>query len=87
MNLEGLFSNRPVLWWINETGIIIEVLGAVIIVAAAFRSRNAIKDIQHTFGADLPVVLRDVIASQAFTELKGFGLLALGLVMQFVGGF
>lgn len=80
-----MFSDRTLFWYISEVGIFIEIVGAVIIVASAFKSRNAIKDIQNTYDADLPVILRDIVATQAFTELKGFGLLAFGLVMQMIG--
>ena len=81
------FAERSWFWWVNEIGIVLEIVGATIIVVAAFRSRARIKDTEDTWNADLSVKLRDIIASQAFTELKGFGLLALGLVGQMIGGF
>lgn len=74
-------------WYINQAGIILEIIGALLIVVSAFKTRNMIKDIKNTYDADLPVTLRDVISEQAFTERKGFGLLAFGLVLQFIGGF
>lgn len=78
---------RSLLWWVNEAGIVLEIVGATVIVIAAFNSRAQIKDVEHTLGGDLSVKLRDIIANQAFTELKGFGLLAIGLIGQFIGGF
>ncbi|AEJ01870.1 hypothetical protein Nit79A3_2081 [Nitrosomonas sp. Is79A3] len=76
-----------IFWCINQTGIILEIIGALLIVLSAFKTRNKIKDIPDSWEADLAERLRDVISNQAFTELKGFGLLAIGLVMQFIGGF
>lgn len=74
-------------WYINQAGILLEVIGALLIVVSAFRTRNKIKDVSDTWDAELATKLRDIISNQAFTELKGFGLLAFGLVMQFIGGF
>lgn len=75
------------LWYVNQAGIVLEVIGALIIVVSAFQARKEIKGIKDTWDAGLPEKLRDLLASQAFTELKGFGLLAIGLIMQFAGGF
>lgn len=83
----ALFCNRSLLWWINEAGIVLEIVGATLIVIAAFRTRKQIKDIGDTWDSDLTERLRDVISNQAFTELKGFGLLAVGLIFQMIGGF
>lgn len=85
--MSAWFAERSWLWWVNEVGILLEIVGAMIIVVAAFRSRTRIKDIEDTWNAELAVKLRDIIASQAFTKLKGFGLLALGLLGQMIGGF
>ena len=74
-------------WWLNQIGILFEVVGALTVVGAAFRTRRKIKDLPDSWDGELPIRLRDVIASQAFTELGGFGLLAFGLLMQLVGGF
>ncbi len=76
-----------IFWYINQAGIILEIVGALLIVLSAFKTRNQIKDIPDSYEADLTVRVRDIISNQAFTELKGFGLLAIGLVMQFIGGF
>jgi hypothetical protein len=80
-------AQKPVLWWINEVGILLEIIGATVIVVAAFRSRARIKDVPDSWDSDLAVKLRDIISSQATTELKGFGLFAIGLIGQMIGGF
>ena len=88
--MEAVFkflSERTCYWWINESGIVLEIVGAALLVVAAFKSRNNIKNIPDTWDAELAVKLRDTIAAQAITELKGFVLLAVGLVFQMVGGF
>lgn len=76
-----------IFWCINQAGIVFEIIGAVLIVVSAFRTRSKIKDIPDTWEADLTEKLRDIISNQAFTESWGFGFLAIGLVMQFIGGF
>lgn len=83
----NLLSERTCYWWINETGIVLEIVGAALLVVAAFESRNKIKNIPDSWDAELAVRIRDTIAAQAITELKGFVLLAVGLVLQMVGGF
>lgn len=85
--ISSLFCNRSWLWWVNELGIILEIVGATVIVISAFRSRAQIKDIQDGWDSDLATKLRDVIASQAMTELKGFCIFTLGLLGQMIGGF
>lgn len=57
------FAERSWLWWVNEVGILLKIVGATIIVVAAFRSRTRIKDIEDTRNAELAVKLRDIIAS------------------------
>ena len=80
------FAGRSCLWWTNEFGILLEIAGAAILVKAAFRSRGRINDLQDTWDTNLTERLKDTIAAQAFTELKGFGLLAMGLTAQMIGG-
>ena len=83
-----MFSNpENIFWYVNQTGIIFEIIGAVIIVVSAFKTRKKIKDVPDSWEANLTEKLRNIISNQAFTELWGFGFLAIGLVMQFIGGF
>lgn len=74
-------------WWVNQSGIILEIIGAGVLVVAAFRSRTAIKELKDVWKPSLPEVLRDTIANQALTELKGFVLLTAGLLLQMLSGF
>ena len=83
----ALFGSRSAYWWANQTGISFEIIGALLIVLAAFWTRKRIRDIRDTWDAKLPERLRDIVSNQAFTELLGFGLLALGLVLQMIGAF
>lgn len=82
-----LLAERTCFWWINEAGIVLEIIGAAWLVLAAFKSRNEIKDIPDSWDAELPEKLRNAVASQAITELYGFVLLALGLICQMIGTF
>ncbi|MGD9842134.1 MAG: hypothetical protein AB7U99_04410 [Steroidobacteraceae bacterium] len=65
----------------------LEILGAALLVVSALRSRAKIKHIRDTYETDLAEKLRDTIANQAITELWGFALLFIGLMMQMIGGF
>ncbi len=87
MNYVEVLASKSWYWWINETGIALEIIGAALIVLAAFRTRRQIKDIADGWDSNLAVKLRDVVSNQAITELKGFGLLAVGLFGQMIGGF
>jgi Na+/melibiose symporter-like transporter len=58
-----------ILWCINQAGIVFEIIGAVLIVVSAFKTRRKIKDVPDTWEADLTEKLRDIISNQAFTEL------------------
>ncbi|HEY0846679.1 MAG TPA: hypothetical protein VGE12_15005 [Noviherbaspirillum sp.] len=85
--LTSLFDGRKPLWWINEIGIVLEIIGAVLIVLAAFKTRSEIRHLPDSWDGGLTEKLRDVIADQAITERRGFILLALGLLGQLAGGF
>lgn len=76
----------PWLWWCGQLGIMLEIIGAALIVISAFQARSRIKDVSDTWDGDLTVKIRDLIASQAYSQLIGFCLLALGLLGQFASG-
>lgn len=76
------------LFWVGQTGIILEIAGAAYIVFAAYKSKQVLKNKSHTKdAADVMESTLIEVRSQYEKELKGFSLLAVGLVMQFVGGF
>ncbi len=81
-----VIHGMSIFWWSNQVGIALEIIGAAIIVVGAFVSRRKIKGVPHTFGENLVEDIRDIISRQAIVELVGFGLLAVGLAMQFAGG-
>ena len=81
-----ILESRSWFWWSNQIGIMLEVGGAALIVISAFMARSKIKNVPDSYDAELAVRLRDIIANQAFRELFGFGLLALGLLVQMIGG-
>lgn len=78
-------AKRGPLWWFNPLGIILEVAGAALLVIAALKHRAQIKSLEDTWKGGSFEKLRDVVAGQAITELRGFVLLSIGLVMQLVG--
>ena len=76
---------RSIYWWSNAGGNLLEILGAALIVWSAFQTRSKIKSEPDSWDNELSVKLRDIVATQAYTELTGFLLLALGLVGQLIG--
>lgn len=82
-----LVQGRDYLWWVGQFGILLEILGAVFIVIAAFKNRASVAKANGTWNGMAHISdLRDAIQGQAITELRGFVLLAIGLVLQLVGG-
>ena len=82
-----LLVERSAFWYISHIGIVFEIVGALVIVWTAFRTRIKIQGIQDNWDSGLSERLRDMISNQAYVELAGFGLLAFGLLLQMLGGF
>ncbi len=76
------------LLWIGQTGIVIEIFGAGYIVYASYQAHKNLTGKSHTIdAADVMESTLIELRDQYKKELWGFSLLALGLVMQFIGGF
>ena len=77
------------LWLIvGQFGILLEFVGALIIVVAAFRNRKKVENLNSTWeGIEYLDEVREAIQGQAITEFRGFLLLGIGLALQFIGGF
>jgi len=76
------------LFWIGQVGIFFEVTGAAYIVFAAYRSYTNLKNKSHTKdAADVMESTMSEVRGQYKKELKGFSILLLGLIMQFIGNF
>ena len=74
-------------WWIGEFGILLELIGAGVIVHAAMRNRNVLGGLDDAFTyLDKLKDIRDAVRGQAINEVRGFVLLAVGLALQFIGG-
>ena len=76
-------------WLIGQAGIVIEVLGAGILVFSAFKTKNRIKehktDLDHIEFA-VEQLMKEA-QGQVVNHSWGFALLVVGLAMQFIGGF
>ena len=76
------------LFWVGQAGIIFEVLGAGYIVIAAYKAQKNLEDKSHTIdAADVMESTMLEVRGQYKKEVIGFSILAIGLIMQFVGGF
>jgi hypothetical protein len=82
-----MFHDRTLFWCLNEAGILLEIVGALVLVISEFNSRNRLRHIQDTFDADLAIHLRDAITGQAVTELWGFVVFGGGLLMRGIAAF
>lgn len=77
------------LWFIGQAGIILEVIGAGLVVYFAYGAKKKI----HHLKTDLDKIQEAVdsiledVGSQFRKQAVGFILLLLGLAMQFVGNF
>ena len=70
------------LWYAGQIGIVLEIFGAAYIVYSAFKAKKSInKDVFEVNE------LHTVLLNQAREESVGFAMLAIGLVLQFIGGF
>ena len=67
----------------------LEVLGAALIVVAAYRSRKRMAGLTVTIDNLDPILdnLMTIVRNQVNEERIGFTWLAIGLVLQFIGGF
>ena len=76
-------------WLIGQSGIVLEVFGAAYIVYSALMSRKEMKGLTSTMDGIGESVdkLISVASNQFNRELVGFLFLAIGLSMQFLGGF
>ncbi|MDH5179515.1 MAG: hypothetical protein OEZ39_05290 [Gammaproteobacteria bacterium] len=77
------------LWFIGQTGIVLEVVGAATLVFSAYNSSKTIRkhktDMDHIEFA-VEQLMEDT-KNQFKTQTRGFVLLVVGLGMQFIGGF
>lgn len=76
-------------WLIGQIGIVIEVLGAGILVYSAFKTKKRIEG--HRTDLDNIEHAVQQLMSEAQGQVRmhswGFAMLVIGLAMQFIGGF
>ena len=75
-------------WIIGQAGILLEIAGALFIAFSSIAAHRRIERLFNTiFGfKEIPKII-ETIANQTSTDIKGFTLLAGGLVLQFIGNF
>ncbi|MBT8139726.1 MAG: hypothetical protein KJP25_08145 [Gammaproteobacteria bacterium] len=75
-------------WYLNELGILLEIVGAVYIVLGSFRARGRIQMMFDGIrGLKQFMRIREILQEQAKMELYGFLFLSSGLILQFIAGF
>ena len=75
------------LFLLGEIGIIVEIVGAGCLVFATYKTKQRLQGKSHTIdAADVIESTLDELKGQYKTELVGFCILLIGLILQFVGG-
>ena len=84
----ALLEGHSLTWYLQEAGILLEIIGAWYMVQATFRARRRITNMFSGWEGfkEIPRI-KQVLQNQARTETIGFFLLGTGLLMQFVAGF
>lgn len=85
---EHTLATRDIFWYLNEIGILLEIVGALYIVLGSYRARGRIRKMFDGFqGLKELTQIREVLRDQAKMELYGFLFLGGGLILQFISGF
>ena len=77
------------LWIVSQAGILLELVGASLVVFYAFTSKKAVMGLK----ADMDsleksiITIRNEVGSQFRKQVVGFLLFSAGLAMQFIGNF
>ena len=77
-----------ILWAVGQTGILMEVCGALYIAIVSVSVHSRVRRLFSNFDGwmELPGLVAEV-RQQAKTDIIGFLLLATGMMLQFIGGF
>ena len=77
---------NPILFWVGQIGIILEIAGAGYIVFAAYKSKKSLQNKSHTIdAADVMESTLIEVRSQYEKEFWAFAFFGVGLIMQFLG--
>ena len=76
------------LWVVGQIGILLELIGALYIAVLSVSIHRRMRRLFSNFDGwlELPYLIGEV-RKQAKTDIIGFTLLAVGLLLQFIGGF
>lgn len=76
------------LWAVGQFGILLELAGALYIALLSVSIHRRMRRLFTNFNGwmELPYLVAEV-RKQAKTDIIGFTMLAVGLLLQFVGGF
>ena len=76
------------LWLVGQVGILLELGGALYIAVLSVSIHRRMRRLFSNFDGwlELPYLVAEV-RKQAKTDIIGFTLLAVGLLLQFIGGF
>lgn len=80
---------QPELFWVvGQVGILLELSGALYIAVLSVSIHRRMRRLFSNFDGwlELPYLVAEV-RKQAKTDIIGFALLAVGLLLQFIGGF
>ena len=75
-------------WIVGQIGILLELAGALYIAISSISAHKRIERLFHNFLGfrEIPGII-ETMANQTRTDTKGFTMLAVGLMLQFIGNF
>ena len=85
---EYTLATRDIFWYLNETGNLLEIVGALYIVLGSYRARGRIRKMFDDFqGLKELTQIHEVLRDQAKMELYAFLCLGGGLILLLISGF
>ena len=80
--------NLPLFWTLTQAGLMLEIAGAVYIALSSIYMHKRIERLFFNIWGfrEIPKIVA-TMQNQTTTDIRGFVLLAIGLMLQFAGNF
>ena len=80
--------NLPLFWTITQVGLLLEITGAVYLALSSISSHKRIERLFFNIWGfrEIPKIIT-TMQNQTSTDIRGFSMLSVGLILQFAGNF
>ena len=80
--------NLPLFWTITQVGLLLEITGAVYLALSSISIHKRIERLFFNIWGfrEIPKIIA-TMQNQTSTDIRGFSMLAVGLILQFAGNF